>query len=68
MDTSVNLSNVSHSQPAGGFDKLHEDGMDVLRDAKAAPGYRDAEQEARDRRVAELVCLCALCFATTLLM
>jgi hypothetical protein len=29
--------------------------MDVLRDAKATPGYRDAEQEARDRRVAQLV-------------
>lgn len=43
-------------QPAGSFDKLHEDGMDVLRDAKAAPEFRDAEQEARERRVAQLVC------------
>lgn len=29
--------------------------MDVLRDAKASPQYREAESEARDRRIANMV-------------
>ncbi|EGX93019.1 outer membrane protein [Cordyceps militaris CM01] len=47
--------NTPFGSPAGGFDKLHEDGMDVLRDAKARPESRDADHEARERRVAQLM-------------
>ncbi|OAR01273.1 hypothetical protein LLEC1_04439, partial [Akanthomyces lecanii] len=42
-------------QSAGAFNKLHEDGMDVLRDAKARPESINADQEARERRVAQLL-------------
>lgn len=37
------------------MEKLHEDGMDVLRDAKARQEFRDAESEARDKRVTAMV-------------
>ncbi|OAA70621.1 outer membrane protein [Cordyceps fumosorosea ARSEF 2679] len=47
--------NESFSARAGSFDKLHEDGMDVLRDAKARVESHDADQEARNRRVAQLM-------------
>ncbi|KAK8145690.1 hypothetical protein G3M48_004114 [Beauveria asiatica] len=47
--------NKSFGSSAGGFDTLHEDGMDVLRDAKARPESRDANHEARERRVAQLM-------------